>query len=171
MGEESTEGISEGSDKEDQERDQETNSGRSRYARGSTDSSIAGWLASKEKGQVKPARKGLGRGKGLVSRKGLNPVSKKQKKKNSSYQQATTEHFKDEANQKCFLCGSTEALSIHHRRKRGKHIDDPFYFMTLCMIGDYLDKQYPDMNHSHSGGCHGFVEGNKEWAREKGYIV
>lgn len=106
-----------------------------------------------------------------MSRKGLNAVSKKQKKRNTSYQQATKEHYEDEANRKCFFCGATSSLSIHHRRKRGVHTDDPLYFMTLCMMGNYMDEKYPDMNHSHAGGCHGFIEGNKEWSREKGYIV
>jgi hypothetical protein len=140
--------------------------GRSRFARDRKDSSIESWLESKDEKKSKPASKGLSRSKGLVSRKRLNPVSKKQKKRNTEYKKAREEFYKDEANQKCFLCGSTSGLSIHHTKKRGNNISDNKHFVTLCLVGDYMDKLYPDANHSHTGGCHGFIEGNKSIARE-----
>lgn len=106
-----------------------------------------------------------------MSRKRLNPVSKKHKKRLSGYKESREEFYKDEVNQKCFLCGSVNNLSIHHKKKRGKETDDPFYFVTLCIIGNYMDLEYPDANHSHSGGCHGFIEGNKSIARELGLLL
>jgi hypothetical protein len=101
----------------------------------------------------------------------LNPVSKKRKKKNVNYKESVESHYADEKNQTCFLCGCSNNLSIHHKKKRGKVLDDEFYFVTLCLIGDYMDRLHPDSNHSHTGGCHGWVEGNKEQAREMKLIL
>ena len=133
--------------------------------------SLESYIRRKEEKRTKAPSKGLSRRVGLTSRKGLSPVSKKQKKKNASYQKEKTEFLSDEKNQQCFLCGSTSSLSIHHRRKRGEYVDDPLYFMTLCMMGDFMDQKYPDSNHSHAGGCHGWVEGNKDMARQLKLIV
>ena len=143
-----------------------SDTGRSRYSRMATDTSISSWLESKTKDKSKSIRKGLSRGKRLVARKGLNKVSKKQKKKNQEYKKAREEFYKDETNQKCFLCGCSDNLSIHHTKKRGNSISDATSFVTLCLVGDYMDKLYPNANHSHTGGCHGFIHGNASIGRK-----
>lgn len=149
--------------------DRTSSESASPYSRLGKDKDIASWLASKEEKRLKGISKASS-GKGL-RRTRLNPVSKKQKKRNASYEQSKKEFLEKESNQKCYLCGKTSSLSIHHRDKRGDNLDNPLLFLTLCMIGDYMDKEYPDSNHSHSGGCHGWAEGNKETAREMKLIV
>lgn len=161
----------EDSDEGNQVDDSGANTGCSKYARGGKDSDVESWLKSKEEKRTKAAGQGLGRRVGLTSRKGLNPVSKKQKKKNSSYQKEKYEFFQREDNQKCFLCGCLNNLSLHHRKKRGEHVDDALYFMALCMVGNFMDEKYPDSNHSHSGGCHGWTHANGELARELKLII
>jgi hypothetical protein len=108
-------------------------------------------------GEKKPAKK----------RTGLKPVSKKQSVKLRLYKQARDHHYSSEENRCCAICGTTDNLSIHHTGKRGNEIANKEKFITLCIIGDCLEQQYPKLNGG-SGGCHGFVEANKEWAREKG---
>lgn len=103
-------------------------------------------------------------------RKGLRPVSKKQSKKLQAYKKARDEHYSSDENKRCAICGRTNGLSIHHESKRGNEIANADRFITLCLIGSYLDELYPELNHSHTGGCHGFIEANKSWAREKGYL-
>lgn len=140
------------------------------YSRVGKDS-VDAWIRRKEEKRLGKTQSGITRRTGLVSRKGLNPVSKKQKKRNNDYKDAIKEHYEDEANQKCFLCGCSNNLSIHHKKKRGKETSDPFYFVTLCLVGNAMDERYPDSNHSHTGGCHGWVEGNKSIARELKLIL
>lgn len=152
-------------DKEDKDKDRLSSAGRSPYSRDVTDSDMAEWLKRKEEKQTKTSSFGTAKRSGL-SRTRINPVSKKQKKRNNDYKEATREHYEAEENRKCFLCGCTNNLSIHHRNKRGKETADPFYFITLCLIGGFMDEKYPESNHSHSGGCHGWTEGNKDKARE-----
>jgi len=141
------------------------NSKANPYSRVGKDESVASWLESKAKRELERSAK-RSAGRAGLKRGKINPVSKKQKKRNSGYKDAMAEHYSEEENQKCAMCGCRNALSIHHKNKRGKETDDAFYFITLCMIGDFMDKRYPDSNHSHSGGCHGWVEGNKDKARE-----
>ncbi len=163
--ESSNNGSSEGEDEADREQ-QPSIERHGRYDRSITDSSISDWLRSKEEKRPKRIFSSL------TKRTRLNPVSKKQKKKNSDYAKAKEEHYKNDENRRCFFCGTTRYLSVHHTEKRtdGK-ISDQKTFLTLCLLGDYLDRQNEDMNHSHSGGCHGFVEGNKQWARDNGYLI
>lgn len=99
----------------------------------------------------------------------LRPVSKKQSKRNQAYAKAREEHYSDDSNKACAICGRTENLSIHHSAKRGSNIADARTFITLCVIGDTLARTHPELNYS-SLGCHGFVEANKGWARENGYL-
>ena len=144
--------------------------GCSRFSRSRIDSSIEEFLNNKEAKRLEgtkaipPKRTGL-------SRKPLNPVSKKGRKKKQEYAKATAEHYKNDENRRCALCGTNKNLSIHHSEKRdnGNHAKEETC-ITLCILGSYMDQQFPEMNHSHSGGCHGFVEGNKAWARDNGYL-
>lgn len=127
------------------------------------------WLRRKEEKRSKPSNEGFSRRTGL-KRTRLNPVSKKQKKKLVEYKHAREEHYSKEENQKCHFCGKTENLSIHHMKKRGDHLANQETFITLCLTGDFMDKRYPELNHSHQGGCHAFIEANKSWARKHGYL-
>ncbi len=165
-------GFEEDEDESDRGSEQSSDSGRSRYSR--VDDSLEAYYKRKEEKRSKTVSKGLVRRTGLNSggelkRTPLSPISKKQSKKLREYKKAREEHYKDEENQKCFLCGSTKNLSIHHIKKRGNLISDKSYFISLCLIGDYLNQLYPDHNQSGSG-CHGHIEANKDWARENGYI-
>jgi hypothetical protein len=100
----------------------------------------------------------------------LNPVSKKQKKRNSAYDKAKKEFYQDESNQKCFLCGTREGLSIHHKGKRGSNTANAEDFATLCLVGNYMDQMHPELNHTGTGGCHGFIHANPSWARANGLL-
>lgn len=151
-----------------------SHTGCSRYAR--VDGGIEDYLRRKEEKRSGVIRKELGRRKGLGSGKGLkrtrlNPVSKKQSKKLREYKKAREEHYKDEKNQKCFLCGSTKNLSVHHSEGRGINISKEKSFVTLCIIGRSMDELYPDSIHSHSGGCHGWAHANASIARELGITI
>jgi len=143
-------------------------SGSSRFSR--VDQSIEDRIKWQEERKLNRSNKGQAGGNGL-RRSRLNPVSKKQKKKQSGYKEAREIFYDSEKNQKCFLCGRTDSLSIHHKKKRGNDIDDPLYFVSLCLVGDFMDRKYPDSNHSHSGGCHSWVEANKSIARELKLIL
>lgn len=152
-------------------------SGQSKFSRMGKDESIGDWLKSKEEKRSKPASKGLARrtglcGGGALKKTRLNPVSKKQKKKNNEYNKAKKVHYADEANRVCLFCGTSNNLSIHHTAKRlnGKLMDETS-FITLCLAGDFMDRKHPDSNHSHTDGCHGWLEANKSWARDNGYII
>jgi hypothetical protein len=112
----------------------------------------------------------MSRGSGQLKRTPLNKVSKKKKKQNSEIEAAYKRHYADPANRVCACCGTDNGLSIHHKKGRGPYAADETTFVTLCTIGDFLDRLHPTLNHSHAGGCHGFVEGNKKWARENGYL-
>lgn len=118
------------------------------------------WLNRKEKPKEKKRY--------VLKKTRLKPVSSKQRKRLSLYEQAKKDHYRSDKNQACFICGSRDGLSIHHVKGRGQNLCNSF--ITLCLRGDYLDKKFPELNHNHTGGCHGFVEGNKKWARENGYI-
>lgn len=147
-----------------------SNKGCSRFSRASESSSIHEWLDRKEKGSIKPERKDFSRSLGSGSNP-IKSVSKKQQKKNSSYASAKARHYHNEDNQECFLCHRRDHLSIHHKAKRGKFIDDSDTFVTLCLVGNFMDLQYPDSNHSHQGGCHSWVEANKSISRELKLIL
>lgn len=154
----------------DQGDDTGSNQGCSRYSRMGKDSSVASWLASKEEKRTKAASKGLSRGTGFSKGSRLNPVSKKRKKKNVDYKEASESHYSEEKNQRCFLCGKIDNLSIHHKKKRGKYLDDEFYFVTLCIAGSqFMNEKYPDSNPADS--CHQWVEANKGLAREMKLIL
>ena len=145
--------------------------GCSRFARSSESSSIHEWLERKEKGSVKPKRKAITRSKRLGKKQSLKPISEKQKKKNSSYASAKAKFYAKEENRSCFLCGGVNHLSIHHKSKRGNLIDDLNTFVTLCLVGNFMDLKYLESNHSHQGGCHSWVEANKSIARELKLIL
>jgi hypothetical protein len=134
------------------------------HDRHSKDESVEQWLARKEKRRLERLSPEFGR----LKRSSLKPASNKRKKKLVEYKKASAEYLQD--NSSCELCGCTNNLSIHHVAKRGSNLSNKDKFMTLCILGDYMDKQYPDSNHSHSGGCHGWVEGNKSLSRKLGYL-
>jgi hypothetical protein len=147
-------------------------SSQSRYGRLGKNESLEDWITKKEKRanwiDERDGRRGLPR-KPLRKSK-LNPVSKKQKKRNKEYKYAKEQHYSSEENRVCFCCGSPNNLSIHHKEKRGINTSNRESFITLCIMGNYMDERYPESNHSHSGGCHGWVEANKSQARELGLL-
>lgn len=155
----------EANDQRNNEQERVSNKGCSRYARVAESESISAWLERKDKKQSEQIAK---RNSG---RKGLNRVSKKQKIKNKLYKEAREVHYADEDNRQCFLCGTHDNLSVHHKIKRGTKIDDAFYFVTLCILGTAMDERYADSNHSHSGGCHGWLHANAKLAKELGLIL
>ena len=155
---------------EDSGQERMASEGRSRYGRLGASESIDDWTKRQEEKRSGGSKKIPARRSGLKRGK-LNPVSKKQKKKNADYTKAKSEHYKNEINQSCALCGTTKNLSVHHAKKRLEgNISNSSTFITLCLIGDYMDRTHPTSNHSHSGGCHSWIEANKTWARENGYL-
>jgi len=165
-----------GPDPEPEERPEETHhagertlpEGCSRFSRSRIDSSFEEYLSNKEAKRLESTKpvpsKRIRSGR-------LNPVSKKGRKKRQEYAKASKEHYQNDENRRCALCGSQGNLSIHHIKKRleGNHAEKET-FITLCLTSKFMDERYPQSNHSHSGGCHGWIEGNKEWARENGYL-
>lgn len=101
--------------------------------------------------------------------KGLRKVSKKRKKEHLEYSKVSKKFLIE--NPECEICGQREHLSVHHKKGRGKYLCDTEHFMVACVVGNYLDAVYPESNHFHTGGCHGWIEANKEKARELGYIT
>lgn len=99
----------------------------------------------------------------------LKSASKKKRKELSEYKKECNKFLRD--NPKCEICGREENLSIHHKMGRGKNLCNPNYFMSACLVGGFLDNKYPDSNHNHTGGCHGWIEANKTLSRELGYIL
>jgi hypothetical protein len=53
----------------------------------------------------------------------------------------------------CEICGSDYGVTIHHKMRRGKYLNDSTTFMTVCIIH------------------HNWIEDHKREAREKGYIL
>lgn len=162
MAEESTNPTEE-SDEANQGSQRLPTSGQSKFARNGIDSSITSWLNRETEGSTRKVSKGLSR------RTRLNPVSKKGKKKQKEYKHSREEHYAQEKNQVCFLCGNPNNLSIHHKKKRGNLIDDEFYFVTLCLASKYMNEKYPESNPAES--CHDWVEKNKGLAREMKLIL
>lgn|SRR6478609_2921208 len=156
-------------DEDDPREERLSSQGSSRFSRDGVDSSISDWLASKEKKRSEGAGK-IQPGRGRLNRTKLNPVSKKGKQRQQEYKKAREEHYSNEANQKCFLCGSTSNLSIHHIRGRGKYTSDTSTYRTLCLVGSYMDEAWPELNSSGGTGCHGFIHANPSWAREHGLL-
>ena len=131
--------------------------------------SLESYLERKEARRLNGKPKGsFGSKRYSLKKSPLNKVSPRQKERLKKYKAAAKEHYSHEENQKCYCCGTTSGLSIHHISKRGSNIDKDL--VTLCMTSDYMDCKYPDSNHSHSGGCHGWVEGNKSIARKIGLL-
>lgn len=50
-------------------------------------------------------------------------------------------------------CGETWGVTIHHKRRRGRHLNDDEFFMSVCRPH------------------HDWIENNKRAARERGYIL
>jgi len=149
----------------------EPHKGISRYAGRGKNESLEDWIAKKEE-RANRASQGYGgmRSSGTLKKTQLNPVSKKQKKRNDEYKKARESHYSRQENRQCRCCGTTNNLSIHHTEKRGCNTSNEESFITLCIIGDFMDRKFPESNHSHSGGCHGWVEANKSQARELGLM-
>ena len=53
----------------------------------------------------------------------------------------------------CEVCGSYEGVTIHHKMRRGKYLNDSNFFMTVCIV------------------CHEWIESHKRQARDKGWIL
>jgi hypothetical protein len=131
--------------------------------------SFESYLERKEARRINGKLKGAFNSKRYsLKRTPLKKVSPKQKERLKKYKAATKEHYADESNQSCYLCGATTGLSIHHISKRGGNIDKNL--VTLCMTSDFMNQTNPDSNHSHTGGCHGWVEANKSLARKMGLL-
>lgn len=143
--------------------------GCSRFSRSFVDSSFENYISDKEQRRSK----GLGKiQSGRIGSSGpLKKISKKQKKRNADYKKAREEHYSKEENQKCFLCGTTNNLSIHHMAKRLDRIADASSFVTLCLMSNAMDIKYPESNHSHSGGCHSWAHANASLSKELGLII
>lgn len=147
--------------------------GSSAYGKLGKSESFDDWQKRKEEkrsgGAKKVPAKQL-RSSGGLKRGRLNPISKKQKKKNLEYAKAKKEFYSKEDNQWCAICGQTTGLSIHHTEKRiGGNLADQSTFLTLCLTSNFLNDKHPELNQSASG-CHGFVESNKGWARLNGFL-
>lgn len=125
------------------------------------------WLARKAEKKDK-SRDFPRKQSGLKRTKGLNPFSAKGKKRSAEYKKAREEHYADEHNQVCAICGSRENLSIHHKAKRGTNTANKDTFITLCLAGSYLANLHPELNYAQ--GCHNFIHSNPKWARENGYL-
>lgn len=97
----------------------------------------------------------------------LRSVSKKQQKRLKEYNE-----IQPTEDTHCEICGGKTRLSRHHKSGRGANLSNRDSIIWLCIMGseDFLRRRFPDANHSHSGGCHGFVEANKRWARENGFL-
>jgi hypothetical protein len=50
----------------------------------------------------------------------------------------------------CF--GELPALHVHHKRGRGPHLNDPDTYLGVCVR------------------CHDYIENNRRWAKEQGYL-
>jgi hypothetical protein len=127
------------------------------------------WLARKAAKKDKlDSMAGKQFGSGL-RRTPLRPISKKQQKRNAEYAKFREEHYKDESNQVCFICGQRANLSVHHISGRGSNTTKEGSAISLCLSGSYLSDIYPELNRAE--GCHGFIHRNQNWAREQGYLV
>lgn len=102
----------------------------------------------------------------------LRPISKRHSVKLKEYKRARKEHYKDEDNRSCAICGTENNLSVHHKKGRNEHIADVDTFVTLCIVGNcpHGNSMLSGLNPANGTGCHGFVHANPDWAREKGYI-
>lgn len=107
---------------------------------------------------------------GNLKRTRLNPVSKKQKKRNHDYNEARKRHYADETNRICAICGTNTHLSVHHAEGRGRNTADETTFITLCVLGSTFDVLHPELNSCNGQGCHQGVHANMEWARQNGYM-
>jgi len=151
--------------------------GCSRFSRSRIDSSFEEYLSNKEAkrsegtSKIQSGRGGLSSGSSL-RRVSINKVSKKGRKKRQEYAKASKEHYQNDENKRCALCGSQRNLSIHHIKKRleGNHAEKET-FITLCLTSKHMDERYPESNHSHSGGCHGWTHGNPSLAKELGLLI
>lgn len=100
----------------------------------------------------------------------IKSKSSKRSSEESLYAKARKKYLNENPN--CEICGNSKNSSLHHKAGRsGKLIYDIEYFSNLCLASDYCDVIYPESNHNHSGGCHGWVEANKDLARELGWLV
>ena len=81
----------------------------------------------------------------------VKKVSDKQKKRNAEYQKTRLEYLNE--HKLCEVCAKP-ATDIHHVQGRvGDNLTDTSKFMAVCR------------------GCHTFIENNREWAYEKGYLL
>lgn len=103
-------------------------------------------------------------------RKPMRSSSKKRSKEMSQYSKVSATYLKE--NPECEVCGNPSNPSIHHKKGRlGSLLTDERYFMHACLAGSFLDEMYPESNHNHTGGCHGWIEANRIQARKLGWIL
>ncbi len=96
-----------------------------------------------------------------MKRTSLNKESKTHRQRRLSYETKKRKWLKD--NPGCqftvllgdaeIMCGSTFWVTVHHKMKRGKFLDDERYFMTCCP------------RH------HAWIHANSNKARELGYLL
>ncbi len=85
----------------------------------------------------------------LRSKKRINRVSKKHKINLAVYSDTRKTYLL--SNPYCEVCGC-EATQIHHKKRRGSHLNDVSTFLAVCHL------------------CHSKIESNGKWAREMGYL-
>jgi len=86
----------------------------------------------------------------LRSKKPINKVSSKHKKKLIEYSKIRKEYMM--LHMFCEVCG-VPATDIHHKERRGLNMCNAETFMSVCRP------------------CHMKIESNGKWAREMGYLV
>lgn len=103
-------------------------------------------------------------------RGGLRPISKKRQPEQAKYSRESVKWLEGKC---CKVCGTENNLSVHHTAGRGALLNVKSLWIAACLIGseEFLKKKYPNSNHSHSGGCHGWIEANHSLSRELGYVI
>jgi hypothetical protein len=80
----------------------------------------------------------------------LKPMSDKRAAQEVEWQKLKKEFLKD--NPRCHVC-TFRARDVHHMMGRGRFLLARHFLMSVCR------------------NCHDFIEQNKTWARERGYIL
>lgn len=78
-------------------------------------------------------------------------MSAKRSAQEAIYRRLKTQFLKE--NPVCQVCDKAKSVDVHHRRRRGKFLNDTETWTASCR------------------NCHRGVEENPEWSRERGLIV
>lgn len=81
----------------------------------------------------------------------IRRVSKSKAARNAIYSKLRKKYL--EWHPMCELCKVGTAQDIHHKRGQGIYQNEVKYFMAVCRA------------------CHSFLEKNRDWARERGYLL